>query len=113
MSNLNTTEYEPEAGQEDYSPDLVTLVDEDGIENEYEIVDAIELDGDERYMALVPVTESPEEVLDESGDLLIFRIVTEGDEDIFETIEDEDEYERISAIFVERLSDRYDIEETE
>jgi uncharacterized protein YrzB (UPF0473 family) len=113
MSNQNTTEYEPEAGQEDYSPDLVTLVDEDGIESEYEIVDAIELDGDERYMALVPIAESPEDLLDESGDLLIFRIVTENDEDIFETIEDEDEYERISAIFVERLSDRYDIEEGE
>jgi uncharacterized protein YrzB (UPF0473 family) len=95
----------------DADTDLVTLVDEDGVEKEYEIVDAIELDGDERYMALVPVCRSAEELLDDSGELAIFRIVTEDDEDIFETIDDEDEYEQIAKLFVERLSDRYDIEE--
>lgn len=113
MNTQDTPAFDTKGPDEDYSADLVTLVDEDGVEKEYEIVDAIELDGDERYMALVPVSESPDDLINDSGDLLIFRIVTQDDEDIFETIEDEDEFDQISAIFVERLSDRYDIEEVE
>ena len=41
---------------EDFTPDLVSVVDEDGVHHQFEILDAIETD-ESRYVALVPVLD--------------------------------------------------------
>ena len=56
---------------EDFSADLLTLVDEDGQEHEFEILDVIEND-DGVFYALLPTFEDPQEELDSEG-LLHFR----------------------------------------
>ena len=38
---------------DDYSPDLITLTDEDGKEFSFEVIDAADYN-DERYLAVVP-----------------------------------------------------------
>lgn len=86
---------------------IITLVDEEGIEHEFEMIDMLE-DGDCQYLALVPVLENPDEVLEDSGELVVLKVVAEGVEEFLEAIEDEDEFNRISAMFVERLGDEYD-----
>ena len=44
---------------DDYSPDLITLTDEDGKEFSFEVIDAADYN-DERYLAVVPYAdESP------------------------------------------------------
>ena len=40
---------------DDYSPDLITLTDEDGKEFSFEVIDAADYN-DERYLAVVPLS---------------------------------------------------------
>ncbi len=96
----------------DYERDLVTLMDEEGIEHEFEIVDSLEVDNDE-YIALVPVFENPEDSLDDSGELVILKMITddENEEEYLEPIENEEEFTRIADLFMERLEDFFDFEE--
>jgi uncharacterized protein YrzB (UPF0473 family) len=94
----------------DLGPDLLTLLDEEGEEHNFEVLDSAELDGFS-YMALVPVLESPEDILDDADELVILRVVEEDGEEFLEAIEDEDEFERVGAFFTERLSETYDFED--
>ena len=89
---------------EEYTPDLVTIVDEDDKEHTFEILDRIETD-DSKYVAVVPYYESVDELLEDDGEVFVLRVIEEGDETFLEAIEDDQELEDISAIFEERLSD--------
>ena len=102
MSNQNNL---PE---EDYGNDYVTLVDENGKETEFEIVDSLVSDNNE-YYALIPV-ETAENVDSDDGELVILKVVEENGEEFLDEIEDDDEYESIAEIFMERLEDLYDFE---
>ncbi len=95
---------------EEYNPDLVTLSDDDGKEYNFEVLDAIETDTD-RYLALLPVYDDPQKMLDDSGELVIVKVVEEDGEEYYCEIEDDDEYETIADAFVDRLEDFFEIEE--
>ena len=69
--------------------DVITLLDEEGIEHEFSIVDVLEV-SDQRYAILQPI-ESGEE----PDTAVIFRM--EGDALV--TIEDDAEFERVRAAF--------------
>lgn len=86
---------------------IITLVDDEGIEHEFEIADMLEDNGSE-YLALIPVIEDPDELLADSGELVVLKVVAEGVEEFLEAIEDEDEFNRISSMFMERLGEDYD-----
>ena len=74
---------------DNYDPDIVTVVDDDGKEHEFEVLDRIEADDDKKYIAMIPVFEGGEDVLDDSGELIILRVVEENGETYLEPIEDE------------------------
>ena len=93
---------------EDYGNDYVTLVDENGKETEFEIVDSLVTENNE-YFALIP-TETAENIDSDDGELVILKVVEENGEEFLEPIEDDDEYESIAEIFMERLEDLYDFE---
>lgn len=96
---------------EEYGNDIVTLKDDDGKEYTFEVLDAIETDRG-RYVAFMPVYDEPEKILDESGELVIAKVMTdEAGEEYFEDIADDDEYETVADAFVDRLSEIYDIDE--
>ena len=95
---------------EAYNPDIVSVVDEDGTEHIFEKLDRIETD-DARYVALLPVYDEAEEILDDDGELIILRVTEEDGETYLEPIEDDEEFNRIGAAFEERLSDLFDITE--
>lgn len=90
-----------------YGPDLVTLVDDDGNEHEFEMVDTLE-EGGGRYVALVAAYDDPDELLQDDGELLVLKAVEENGEEFLESIEDEAEFTRISDLFMERLKDEFD-----
>lgn len=90
-----------------YGPDLVTLVDDEGNEHEFEMVDSMEEDGG-RYVALVAAYDDADEVLQDDGELLVLKAVEEDGEEFLESIEDEAEFTRISDLFMERLKDEFD-----
>lgn len=90
------------------TPDIYTLVDEEGNEQAFELLDVMELE-DDRYFALIPY-ENPEESLEDDGDLVILKSETVDDEEMMATIEDDEEYERVGAIFLERLDNMFEDE---
>lgn len=97
--------------------DVISLLDEDGKEHEFEIVDALELEG-KQYLALVPLYDESqaEETLEDSGELVILQVSEETDEDgeqYLDAIEDEDLYNRVAELFMGRLEDYFDFEEEE
>ena len=81
---------------------------ENGNENEFEIVDSLVTDNNE-YFALIP-TETAENLAEDAGELLILKVVEDDGAEFLEPIEDDDEYEEIAGIFMERLEDLYDFE---
>lgn len=89
--------------------DLLTLVDEDGVEHEFEVADTAEYEGGS-YVALIPVLAG-EELLEDAGELVILRVVEEDGEEFLEAIEDDDEFDRVGEFFMERLKDTFDFEE--
>ncbi|HIS05598.1 MAG TPA: DUF1292 domain-containing protein [Candidatus Fimenecus stercoravium] len=95
---------------EAYNPDIVSVVDEDGTEHIFEELDRIETDN-ARYVALLPVYDEAEEILDDDGELIILRVTEEDGETYLEPIEDDEEFNRIGAAFEERLADLFDITE--
>ncbi len=96
----------------EYNPDIITLEDDDGVEYTFEVLDRIETD-EARYVALLPVYDDPQKLLDDSGELVILKVVEENNEEFFEDIEDDDEYNMIVDAFTERLQDAFEIEEAE
>ncbi len=98
--------------EQDFSPDIVTLTDEDGVDHNFELVDSLE-DGGVIYCALIAGADDPD-LLEGDGNLVIMKAMTdENGEEYLELIEDDDEFDRISEIFMERLSDLYEFEEVE
>lgn len=91
----------------DSESNLITLTDESGKEQTFEIVDTYE-ENDEKYYALLPYTEDYAE--DESDELLVLKVEFDenGEEDGLLTIDNDGEYERIGNIFIERLNSMYD-----
>lgn len=96
---------------EDYGNDFITLVDPNGKETEFEIVDSLVTENNE-YFALIPV-ETAENVDSDSGELVILKVVEEDGEEFLDEIEDDEEYAEISEIFIDRLEELYDFEEQE
>ena len=97
---------------EEYGNDLVTVVDDEGNQHQFEILDAIETD-DGRYVALVPVYDNQSDLINDDGELVILTVKEENGEDLLLPIEDDDEFEEIAEIFEERLADLYEVEELE
>ncbi len=96
---------------QNFGNDIVTLSDDDGKEYSFEVLDAIETDTG-RYLAMLPFYSDPKERLDDSGELVLVKAFEdENGEEYFEDIPDDDEYDTIADIFIERLEDLYDIDE--
>lgn len=92
----------PEYGQE-----LFTLVDEEGNESEFELLDAMEIDG-QKYLALVPYVENLEELNADNEDLVILKVEVNDGEEILAVIEDDDEYDKVGNMFLTRLQEFID-----
>ena len=97
---------------EAYDPDIITLCDDEGKEFSFEVLDAVETD-DAKYVALLPVYQEAEELVEDSGELVVLRVIEEGDENFFEEIESDEEYNEIAGTFMERLKNIFEFEDDE
>lgn len=94
-----------------FGNDIVTLSDEDGKEYSFEILDAIETDTG-RYLAMLPYFADPKDRLDDSGELVLVKVFEdENGEEYFEDIPDDDEYDTVADLFIDRLQDAFEIDE--
>ena len=92
----------------EYTPDLFTLEDEDGNEQEFELLDVMEYE-DEVYYALTPYYgDQREEQLEDDGEVVILKEEMVDGESMLVSIEEDEEYEKIGGLFLERLNEIYD-----
>ena len=96
----------------DYNPDLYTLEDENGEQLTFELLDTYEENGT-LYYAMVPVYENPEDSITGDAELVVLKVEGEGDDEALVSVDDEEEYDRIGGIFLERLEGYYDGDEDE
>jgi len=94
--------------QEDYDFDILTVIDDEGKEHQFEEIDRIELDDGKRYVAVMPVLEDAEEIIEDDGDVIILTVTEKGEETYLAEIEDEEEFEEIYEIFEKRISKMFD-----
>lgn len=91
-------------------PDLYTLVDEDGVEQTFEMIDVMEVD-DERYYALIPYYDDPTKELEADTELVILKAeYDENDEEILASIDNDEEYEKIGNMFLKRIDEMFEEE---
>lgn len=86
--------------------DLVTVIDDNGIEHSFEELDRIETDDGMKYIALVSADEEDED----SGELIILRVIETENENVLEPIEDESEFDEVAEAFKERLSEYFEFD---
>ncbi|MBR1739087.1 MAG: DUF1292 domain-containing protein [Ruminococcus sp.] len=98
----------------EYTPDLYELEDEEGNKQTFELLDCMEYEG-EQYYALTPYyeEEDAEAMLEDSGEVVILRVEydMETGEEILASIEDEDLYETIGQIFMDRIEEMFGFDE--
>lgn len=82
---------------------VMTLIDENGQEVEYEFVDSITYENAE-YVVLLPVEEGDCEAV-------ILAVESDGDMENFVAVEDEDVLNGVYEIFKERFADQLDFED--
>lgn len=97
---------------DDYSPTIITLTDENGENFQFEVVDEIE-HKEEHYLAVVEYFEDPQKALEADPVLIIFRVGEPDEEGLetFDIVDDDEEYFEVGGIFENRLSEFYNEEE--
>lgn len=96
----------------EYTPDIYTLTDEDGVEHEFELWHILEAEGSV-YYGLIPYVDDPAAMLEEDTELVILKVGEENGEEFLATIEDDEEYERIGKLFLDQLAEEEEDDEEE
>lgn len=78
-------------------PEIIYIPDEEGNEEEFEVIMRFEVDGsDKKYMMLIPVEAAEQE---ESDEVYAFRYEEDGDDLQLFTIDDEEEWNIVEETF--------------
>ncbi|MBQ3417366.1 MAG: DUF1292 domain-containing protein [Ruminococcus sp.] len=96
----------------DFTADLVTLIDDENVEHNFEILDSIETDKGIFY-ALSPVYSNAADSLQESGEYYIMELCEEDGEDIYVEVEDDELADELAEIFEKRFEEMFEYEEEE
>ena len=90
--------------EEELEVNVITLTDDEtGEEQDFEIWAQATID-EQLYYALVPVE-------DDGNEYVILKATIDGDEIIFETIDDDDEFEKVEDYFNDLLFSEVDYDE--
>ncbi len=98
--------------EKDYTPEIFTLTDEEGNAQEFELMDVMEENGTV-YYALLPYLDDPDAVLEEDAELVVLKVAEENGEEFLATIDNDEEYEHIGAIFIDRINKMFEDEDDE
>ena len=85
-----------------FEAELVVLMDDDGNEHEFEIIDEIETD-DGYFMALIPTLRGEEDIAD-ADEYYIFELVNIDGEEQLSEVEDDDLLDKLAEIFETRYA---------
>ena len=93
--NLNNEAIEEEAS-------IITLTDEEtGEEIDFQLLDDAVIDG-KRYFALVPADD------EDAEEYVILAVTEDGDDLVLDSIEDDDEFEKVEEFFNDRFFNEVD-----
>lgn len=87
---------------EDVNDQIIETIDEEGNVVKFELIDIVEVDEIE-YGLLLPVDNKNEEP-DEESEVVLMRLKKEGEEFVFEAIEDDQEFEKVVE-FIQSIED--------
>ena len=93
---------------EDFDDDengILTFVDDDGKDVRFEILDVVTMD-EKEYLVVLPID-------DEDAGVLILEIKQEDGEEVYDTVTDEEEAEKVFQKFQEEYGDDEEFEEDE
>ena len=84
---------------------IIVLNDENGKEVNFELLDLVELDGEE-YVILLPIDEDD----NEPGEVVILQVedTDSDDEESYVSVEDEEVLNKVFEMFKEKFKDEFD-----
>lgn len=97
--------------EDNYDFDIITVTDDDGVEHQFEEIDRIETDDGNRYVAMLPIFENSEELLEDDGEVIILKVIEEKGETYLIEIDNENEFNEIRDLFQERLDELFEYDE--
>jgi uncharacterized protein YrzB (UPF0473 family) len=87
---------------EDFGGDLITIADEEGNEFELELLDVLDVDG-VSYSVFVPANIEEMDVNDPDYGLIFLRNREENGEEFFDSVDDEEELNRVYELYNQLL----------
>lgn len=87
---------------EEFGPTFITVTDEEGNEIVLEFVDALEYNG-QMYQAFFPAETEGENEDDPDNGLVILKVIHEDGEDLFSTLDSDEELDAVYELFMESL----------
>ena len=89
------------------------LTDEMGKELQFEVIAAVELDG-ETYLGLTEIFDDPQKMIESDAQLIIMKQVEDSSGEItLVTLDSNEELERVVHEFEKVLEEEYEIDDTE
>lgn len=86
---------------------IITLTDDDGKDTKFEVLDVVVLEDEKEFLVVSEVSEEEKQDVE----VVILEIKQEGDEEVFDTVTDEELAERVFNEFVSQQEDFNDSEE--
>lgn len=90
----------------EYEADLLTLIDDEGQEHEFEIIDELETD-DGHFMALVPTQQDPDDLSTDAETYYIFEVVEIDGEEQLQEVESDELVDQLAEIFEARFNEAF------
>lgn len=95
--------------EEYYEPDIISVTDDDGNEIQFELLERYETD-DDVYVAITQYRDDAEEIVEADFEVLVLKVIEDGENEYLQEIEDEMEYEQVSDILMGMVEEKYDVE---
>lgn len=92
---------------EETNDQIIETIDEEGNVVKFELIDIVEVDEIE-YGLLLPCDETAQE--DEENEVVLMRLKKDGDEFVFEAIENDEEFNKVVE-YVQSMDDEVEDEE--
>ena len=97
---------------EEYGANYISLTDEDGNEFELEVLDTIEFEGS-TYTVFLPADIDSMSTDDPDYGFVILKCVEENGEELYGSVDDEEELERVYEFYMDMVEEAGDEEEEE
>jgi len=91
----------------EFKPDLITLIDEQNVEHNFEILDTIENEKGVFY-ALYPVFDNAEDAVEDAGEYYIMEVIEEDGEEQLAEVEDDALLDELAAVFEKHFEELFD-----